>query len=89
MILSIDFKKAGITHPDSALSNRLMNRWMRSMSDRRSGGGFKQSGPREMHKATCGDCGQETEVPFVPDPDRPVYCGECYQKHKPSTPRKF
>jgi hypothetical protein len=25
--------------------------------------------PREMHSATCSDCGQETEVPFVPDPD--------------------
>lgn len=43
-------------------------------------GGF---GPREMHKAKCADCGQETEVPFVPDPDRPVYCRDCYQKHKP------
>jgi len=36
-----------------------------------------------MHKATCADCGQETEVPFVPSPDRPVYCRECYQKHRP------
>ncbi|MCD4843144.1 MAG: hypothetical protein K8R25_01525 [Methanosarcinales archaeon] len=39
--------------------------------------------PREMHKATCADCGQETEVPFVPDPDRPVYCQECYRNHRP------
>lgn len=45
------------------------------------GGGF--GGPREMHKAKCADCGEETEVPFVPDPDRPVYCRECYQKHRP------
>ncbi|KAF5425857.1 MAG: hypothetical protein C00003105_01471 [ANME-2 cluster archaeon HR1] len=54
--------------------------------DRRGGGGrggSRQSGPREMHKATCADCGEETEVPFVPSPDRPVYCQECYQKHKP------
>ncbi len=54
--------------------------------DRRGGfrggrGGF--GGPREMHKATCADCGQETEVPFQPSGDRPVYCRECYQKHKP------
>ena len=39
--------------------------------DRRGGfrggrGGFRPSGPREMHKATCADCGQETEVPFQP-----------------------
>ncbi|KAF5426719.1 MAG: hypothetical protein C5S41_02265, partial [Candidatus Methanomarinus sp.] len=35
--------------------------------DRRGGGGrggSRQSGPREMHKATCADCGEETEVPF-------------------------
>ncbi len=27
---------------------------------------------REMHKAVCADCGQECEVPFKPDPSRPV-----------------
>ena len=48
------------------------------------GGGFRPSGPREMHKATCADCKQETEVPFKPSGDRPVYCRECFQKHKPA-----
>lgn len=36
-----------------------------------------------MHKVTCADCGKDTEVPFKPDPDRPVYCKECYQKRRP------
>jgi CxxC-x17-CxxC domain-containing protein len=40
-------------------------------------------GPREMHKATCADCGQECEVPFKPTEGRPVYCQECYKKHRP------
>ncbi|MFH1399865.1 MAG: CxxC-x17-CxxC domain-containing protein [Candidatus Woesearchaeota archaeon] len=40
-------------------------------------------GPREMHKATCADCGKECEVPFQPTDGRPVYCKECYPKHKP------
>lgn len=56
----------------------------------RGGGGFKPrgpSGPREMHKAVCADCNQETEVPFVPSGDRPVYCRDCYQKHRP--PRRY
>jgi CxxC-x17-CxxC domain-containing protein len=44
-------------------------------------GGF---GPKEMHKITCSECGKETEVPFKPDGDRPVYCRECYQKRKPA-----
>ena len=39
--------------------------------------------PREMHKVTCADCGNEAEVPFKPDGERPVYCQECYRKRKP------
>ncbi|PAV13704.1 hypothetical protein ASJ81_16755 [Methanosarcina spelaei] len=39
--------------------------------------------PQTMYKAKCSDCGKETEVPFKPDPDRPVYCRECYAKRKP------
>ena len=43
--------------------------------------------PREMHKAICGECKKECEVPFKPSNDaegnaRPVYCRDCYQKHK-------
>lgn len=38
---------------------------------------------REMHKVKCSDCGKDTEVPFKPSGDRPVYCRECYQKHRP------
>lgn len=36
--------------------------------------------PRQMHPATCAECGQMTEVPFVPRGDRPVYCSACYNK---------
>jgi CxxC-x17-CxxC domain-containing protein len=38
---------------------------------------------REMHTIKCADCGKEDQVPFKPDGDRPVYCRECYQKHRP------
>jgi len=38
---------------------------------------------REMHKAVCADCKQECEVPFKPDPSRPVYCRECWAKRRP------
>jgi len=37
----------------------------------------------EMHNAICGDCGNECEIPFKPKDSRPVYCRECFQKHKP------
>ena len=34
------------------------------------------------HVAVCSECGEECEVPFVPDPHRPVYCRKCYVKQK-------
>ncbi len=42
-------------------------------------GGFGQS-RREMYPVTCAQCGKQTEVPFQPRGDRPVYCSECYSK---------
>ena len=36
--------------------------------------------PRQMHPATCAECGMMTEVPFLPRGDRPVYCSACYNK---------
>ncbi len=44
------------------------------------GGGF--GGQREMHTATCDDCGGVAEIPFKPSGDRPVYCKECFQKRR-------
>lgn len=64
-------------------------------SGERHGGRFDRGGgfggrfgggdftPREMHKATCSDCGVECEVPFKPTEGKPVFCKECYRKRKP------
>ncbi|HEX7475718.1 MAG TPA: CxxC-x17-CxxC domain-containing protein [Dehalococcoidales bacterium] len=46
-----------------------------------SSGGYNR-GPRQMYPATCAQCGKETEVPFQPRGDRPVYCRDCYNKNK-------
>ncbi|MBF0501628.1 MAG: zinc-ribbon domain containing protein [Candidatus Riflebacteria bacterium] len=46
------------------------------------GGGGSGSGPRQMHNVTCSDCGQETQVPFKPTGEKPVYCRECFNKHR-------
>ena len=35
---------------------------------------------RQMFPAVCAQCGIETQVPFEPRGDRPVYCSDCYQK---------
>ena len=34
----------------------------------------------------CSACGRPAEVPFQPDPTRPVYCSDCYQQRKASRP---
>lgn len=48
-----------------------------------SGGGFRGNfGDREMHKATCSECGNECEVPFKPTEGKPVYCRDCYRKRR-------
>ncbi len=38
--------------------------------------------PRQLHVATCGSCGQVTEVPFMPRGDRPVFCSNCYNAQR-------
>jgi CxxC-x17-CxxC domain-containing protein len=37
---------------------------------------------RKMYPIKCSDCGTDSEVPFEPKPDRPVYCKECLPKHR-------
>ena len=54
-------------------------------NNRRFGGNNNRFGndrPREMHKATCSDCGKECELPFKPTGDKPVRCRECFQASK-------
>ena len=48
----------------------------------RSGGGGDSYGSRqrEMHDVICGGCGVQTQVPFKPSGERPVYCRDCFQR---------
>src|SRR3989304_989172 len=41
----------------------------------------------EMHTVTCGDCGDECQIPFEPKFNRPIYCSECFKKNKPRESR--
>ena len=45
-----------------------------------TGGRSGERAPREMHTVICPECGVETQVPFLPKNDRPVYCSPCYDK---------
>ena len=43
------------------------------------GGGGYGGRSRPMFDAVCASCGKETQVPFEPRGDRPVYCSDCYR----------
>jgi CxxC-x17-CxxC domain-containing protein len=47
-----------------------------------SGAGYGQ--PRQMFPAVCAECGKDTQVPFEPRGDKPVYCIDCYRKIRPN-----
>jgi CxxC-x17-CxxC domain-containing protein len=49
------------------------------------GGGYRSS--RELFPAVCAECGKNTEVPFEPRGDRPVYCSDCFSKRSPARSR--
>jgi len=46
-----------------------------------SGGGYDRES-RQMYPATCARCGKDTEVPFQPRGDKPVYCSDCYAQER-------
>jgi len=50
----------------------------------RYGNSSFSSAPRQMFAVVCAECGKETEVPFEPRGDRPVYCSDCYRKIRPA-----
>ncbi|MFH1015580.1 MAG: CxxC-x17-CxxC domain-containing protein, partial [Chloroflexota bacterium] len=46
------------------------------------GSGYRTQ--RQMFPVKCAQCGKDTEVPFEPRGDKPVYCSDCFRKIKPS-----
>lgn len=47
-----------------------------------SGGGGYERREQQMFPAVCGQCGKQTQVPFQPRGDRPVYCSTCYEAQR-------
>jgi len=55
----------------------------RAMRRTNRGGGTGMDRPsRELYPAVCASCGIETEVPFRPVSNRPVYCRECFVRNQ-------
>jgi CxxC-x17-CxxC domain-containing protein len=49
------------------------------------GGGGYERAPRQMYPAVCSQCGKETQVPFQPRGDKPVYCSDCFAQQRQSS----
>ena len=74
------FQTKGYTNePKRCPSCREARKSQRYENDSR---GYKPQ--RQMYPVVCAECGKQTEVPFEPRGDRPVYCSDCYRKMKPS-----
>ncbi len=43
--------------------------------------GIDQQG-RQLYSVKCANCGKQTQVPFKPTGDRPVYCRDCYMQKR-------
>jgi CxxC-x17-CxxC domain-containing protein len=52
--------------------------------ERQGSGGYDSRPRRQMFPVVCAECGKETEVPFEPREDRPVYCSDCFRKVRQS-----
>ncbi len=37
---------------------------------------------RQLYDVKCAKCGKQTQVPFKPSGDRPVYCRDCYAQQR-------
>jgi len=49
----------------------------------RQGGGDRGGrAPREMFDVVCSSCGTQTQVPFKPNSDRPVYRRDCFKQNR-------
>jgi len=78
------FAQKGFTNeptrcPDCRAANK------RSRGTGGYGGGYSTGGgggygrpEREMFPAVCSSCGKDTQVPFQPRGDKPVYCSDCF-----------
>jgi CxxC-x17-CxxC domain-containing protein len=80
------FAQKGFSTPGRCPSCRAARKAQREggSSYGSSYGGSSYDSPRQMFPVVCAQCGKDTEVPFKPSGDRPVYCSDCFKEHSPS-----
>ena len=82
-------EKGFANEPKRCASCRQNKRAERGGGGGYGGGSSYGGGQREMHPAVCASCGKQTQVPFLPRGDRPVYCSDCFSKQPSSSSRRY
>ena len=72
------FKTKGYTNEPKRCPSCRQSR----KSERSGNSGSSYRPQRQMFPVKCAQCGKDTEVPFEPRGDKPVYCSDCYSKVK-------
>ena len=70
------FAKKGFSDPSRCPDCRAARKAARNAGGDSFGGSRSD---RQMYPAVCAQCGKNTEVPFQPRGDKPVYCSDCYR----------
>lgn len=68
------YASKGLSHPPSRCPSCRASARMA----RQDGHAMQSGRAREFFPAVCDRCGVQTQVPFSPRDDRPVYCSSCY-----------
>lgn len=74
------FAEKGFTNDPSRCPECRAVRKQRQSNTRGGNNNYARQERRELYPAVCATCGKETQVPFQPRNDRPVYCRDCYKK---------
>ena len=75
------FQERGFSEPRRCRSCREVAKAYRSERGHGGGGGSRSGGgARQMFDVVCANCGVQTQVPFKPTNDRPVYCRDCFRR---------
>ena len=78
--LASEGEKEESTHETASVDRKFLPK----EQPRQAGG----QAAREMHDAECSECKRSVKLPFKPDPNRPVYCRECFEKRKAQAAEK-
>lgn len=84
------YAERGFVEPSRCPSCRAARRLGRSVVGQsggfasRSTASMPRQEQRQLYPAVCADCGRDTMVPFEPRVGRPVYCRDCFSRHRSS-----